>query len=340
MPTPAPALPALAPSSALLVVWRRRLPGVAAAWTAGYAVVRLALELTDPPRLSPIGTDLVGVTGWPSVLLWSAGAVLAAQVARVTARPDPQATARGLVAAALAVAGLMAVSSALFLLDVVAALFPGIGVALYPWGALSRVGAAGSAVLLAASAAAVLRRGRAVCQECERPVPRTGRLEAVPRWARWAAGVAAAGCLVRIVAQAVVGFDESPMSAGMSMVLFEGGFLLAGTLLPAALVFRFGRVWPRWVIGLSGRRIPRMLVLAPATAISSGMTVYFGFMLVQMVFERLQGRNPFPPSGGLDLPEAFFWVSVPAYVAWALGLSVATHAYHRLTRPHCPGCAR
>lgn len=63
---------------------------------------------------------------------------------------------------------------------------------------------------------------------------------------------------------------------------------------------------------------------------------------------RLHGRGhglgtaarsqPIPPvrrtgPAGLALPESFFWISVPAYLAWGLGLVVASCAYARRTTP-------
>ncbi len=137
-----------------------------------------------------------------------------------------------------------------------------------------------------------------------------------------------AGCLTRITAQAVVGFDESPLSG----IAFEACFVLAGTLLPLALVHSWGMVWPRWVVGLAGRRVPRRLVLWPGVGVSVMIVSYFGVMLGQMVVERLHGRNPFPPDARMDLPETFFWVAVPAYVVWGAALGVAALSYHRRTR--------
>ncbi|MGH3357317.1 MAG: hypothetical protein ACRDO7_00845, partial [Nocardioidaceae bacterium] len=125
--------------------------------------------------------------------------------------------------------------------------------------------------------------------------------------------------MVRILARAAVGFGETPMSGGVSVLVFEAGFLLAGTVLPLALVHGWGR------------RIPRWLVLGPAIGVSAGIVVYFGLMLAIMVAERLQGRNPFPPSGGLDLPEVFSWFAVPGYVVWG--------AAWRSPLP-CAACAR
>jgi hypothetical protein len=52
--------------------------------------------------------------------------------------------------------------------------------------------------------------------------------------------------------------------------MFEAGFVLAGTLLPLALVHSWGRVLPRWVPLLAGRRVPRWLLLGPAFGIAAG----------------------------------------------------------------------
>ena len=38
------------------------------------------------------------------------------------------------------------------------------------------------------------------------------------------------------------------------------------------------------------------------------------------------------------LPLAFFWVAVPGYWVWGLGLGAAALAYYRLTRPACRVC--
>ena len=48
------------------------------------------------------------------------------------------------------------------------------------------------------------------------------------------------------------------------------------------------------------------------------------------------------PSGepGVRLPLAFFWVAMPAYLTWGVGLVVAAVAYSRMSRPKCRACGR
>lgn len=283
--------------------------GVRVYWNAGHF----------PGRMSPVGPDLVTISGWGSVALCLAAALAVA--ATGTRLPRPL-----VVAAGWGTAAALAGAAAMLLLDVVGGVLPGLGIAFYPVGALSRAACAAAAVLVARTTLLYQRRTR--------PGRRLlAPLERTPGWAYVAAYAAMGGCLTRIGAQAWVGFDETPLASGVSAALFEAGFLLGGTLLPAALVHRFGRVWPRRVPGAAGRRVPRPLVLWPGAAISAGLVVYFGVMTVQMVGERLRGRNPFPPGDGLDLPETFFWIAVPGYLLWGLGMAVAAFAYARTSAP-------
>lgn len=318
-----------------------RLPAVALAWVTAYGIVRVYWASGhQPDDLSPVGDDLVAFTGWGGVALCGAAAAVLAVLALPRADRLGRVPRLAVTATAWATALCLVASGALLLLDVVGGILPGLGIGFYPLGALSRAAVVGAGIMTGLSARAYTARARTGCAACGRPGTAPGPLARTPAWAFWAAYLAVAGCVARIAAQAAVGFGESPMSSGPSVVLFEAGFVLGGSLLPLALVHSFGRVWPRWVPGLAGRRVPRRLVLWPGAAISGGLVVYFGLMLLQMCWERLHGRNPFPPEGGLDLPEAFFWVAVPAYFAWGAGMAVAARAYARRTRTPCASCGR
>ncbi|TDD02776.1 hypothetical protein E1292_22810 [Nonomuraea deserti] len=277
-----------------------------------YGGLRISWQLGHmPERLSPVGPDLVVFTGWGAVALCGAAAVTL--VAMMTVRTaGPARTA--LAAVAWAVGGAFVVSGALLLLDVVGTVIPGLGIPVHPLGAVSKAACVGCGSLVWRSARAYRR------------VELKG-LDHTPRWAYAGAYVAVGGFLTRVAAQAAVGFGSTPSAGGTAV--FEAGFLLAGTVLPLALVHRWGRVWPSWAPGLAGRAVPRGLVLWPAVAVSGGLLAYFGVGLGQMVAERLSGRVPF---GAGDPPETFYWVAVPAYLVWGAGLAVATSAYARRTR--------
>ena len=270
------------------------------AWALLYGALRAAWALLGTPTLPPMGDDLVVLGGW-----WPAALCLAAAGIGIGMRLTG--SSRTLAAAGFGVAGALLVADALFLLDIVGVLTFGIDTWPEAAALASRAGCAAVALLL-------LR----TTLKYHGPRPRTRT--SVPRWAFAGAWVAVAGCLVRIAAQVAVGFDGIPLNG--SVVVFEVGFLLAGTLLPLALVYRWGRVWPRWTLFLAGRRVPRWLVLGPAAVFSTGLVVYFGIALAQMIVS--------PVSGG-SLPSAFYWVAVPAYWAWGWGMGAAAVAYFQLT---------
>ncbi|WP_262401568.1 hypothetical protein [Actinomadura sp. CNU-125] len=302
----------------------RRVPLVAPLWISAYLALRVYWAATGTPGgLSPVESDLVAFTGWGAAVLCAVAAVAGFILLSTDLDGVPR---RLLLGTAWAASLALVASSALLLLDVIGAVFPGLGIEFYPLGALSRAACAGGGVLLGLLTLAYQRRkGRRA------PVVYTR----TPPWAYVAAYVSVTGCVVRIAAQAVVGFGESPLATG-SALLFEAAFLLAGTVLPLSLAHRWGRIWPFWIPALRGRPVPRRLVLWPAVGVAAGITVYFGLMLLQMFWERLHGRNPFPPDGDMALPETFFWVAVPAYWVWGAGLAAAALAYARRTRTAVP----
>ncbi|WP_147918121.1 hypothetical protein [Ruania zhangjianzhongii] len=296
-----------------------------AAWLVGYAVVRLVLMAIDVSvPLSAIGTDLIvladpAAAGTLAVGLLTVGAQAGLQRRAATSRLRLLVTIIGGCAAA----ALMA-ASALVILDLIGGLLPGLGLPFFAWGALSRLGCAIAAVLIGTHtwlfwrATGTFRGARPQVQQ-------------TPGWAIAAGYVTVAACLTRLVAQLIVGMEMNPLADGPALVVFEAGFLLAGVLLPLALVHRWGRVLPGWIPWLGDHRVPRPLLLICGAVLGVTMVAYFGMMTVMMVLDRLAGRNPFPPSPGMDLPEAFFWVSVPAYLVWGIGLVITTLSYARVT---------
>ncbi|MEV0158208.1 hypothetical protein AB0H57_31580 [Micromonospora sp. NPDC050686] len=245
-----------------------------------------------------------------------------------------------LAIAAWAVSAALVAACPILLLDAVGLLIPGLGLPFHLSAFLSRVACFAGAALVAAAALSYQRRWRGDCPACSRTgdVSRTddgSRAAGAPWWAWCGAYLAVAGCLVRLLAQVAVGRNNNPLNAGPSMLVFEVGFLLAGVVLPLALVHSWGRIFPRWVPLLAGRRVPRWLPLGPGCAIAGGLIVYFGVAMVQLAIETTTGT--WDPGDG-SLPLAFFWVAVPAYWVWGGGLGAAALAYHRATRPPCRAC--
>jgi hypothetical protein len=272
--------------------------------------------------------DEIAFTGWRAVGLCTAAAIVA--LALRTAR-----WGWPLFVAACGVSAALLAASALVLLDVVGWLLPGLGVPFHPVAFVSRAASLAGGILVGAAARAYRRRWRSACLFCGRTGIRV-RSAQTPRWAWWAAYAAIVGWLVRLGAQVAAGFGRL-QSGGWSLLVFEAGFVLAGTVLPLALVHPWGRVLPRWLPLLAGRRVPRWLLLGPASGIAGGLTVYFGAATVRLAAETLSGT--WAPSAG-SLPLAFFWIAIPAYLVWGIGLGAAALAYYRVTRPPCWVCGR
>ena len=332
-------------------------PLVAVVWAFGYGALRLAWALGDPPDLPPLGEDLLLVSGWGIVGLCAVAAVVVVGLPLTTGlrlRTGVPSGTRGpilppgrlrtlswvLVGLGWSVSAAATAAAALLLVDLVGLLFFTATWAGNAPGALSRAGCVLGALAVGASVLAYQRGLRGGCLACGSRRPREtvrGRRDSghAPLWARTAAYVAVLGCVTRFSAQAVVGFgpEGHPLRVNaVSGLAFLVGAAVAGTVLPLALVHRFGQVWPRWTLPLAGRRVPRWLVLGPAFVISAGMTVYFGAALVQMI------ADPASMTGDTGLPPAFFWVAVPAYLLWGTGIGVAALSYRVRTRPRCPTC--
>ena len=78
----------------------------------------------------------------------------------------------------------------------------------------------------------------------------------------------------------------------MDLGLFLATFGLVGAVLILGLVQRWGEVFPRWMIGLAGRRVPIALAVVPASLVSvllivGGIAMWSG--LAQMVAELAAG---------------------------------------------------
>jgi hypothetical protein len=122
--------------------------------------------------------------------------------------------------------------------------------------------------------------------------------------------------------------------------LFLATFGLVGAVLMLGLVQHWGEVFPRWMIGLAGRRVPSALAVVPASIVSvmlivGGITIWSG--LASMVANlEAGGAEEIEIIGGIIFqvgPTLLFPV-------WGVALAVATLGYYYRRRGSCRVCGR
>ncbi|MEU9336421.1 hypothetical protein AB0D49_25090 [Streptomyces sp. NPDC048290] len=101
-----------------------------------------------------------------------------------------------------------------------------------------------------------------------------------------------------------------------------GVFLLWGLVRP------WGRVFPRWTPGLSGRRVPRWLLLVPAVLGAATLAPYgvlgIGYCSLATVGVVTMRRGDFPSSGDA-LTVA--WIGMVAFAVYGVALVLAARSY-------------
>ena len=164
---------------------------------------------------------------------------------------------------------------------------------------------------------------------------RTTRTAGDPaRWARigrWATAVAvlaplpyaatrlawAAGIPLGVPDSFIAMYDADSAAKGVGIFEYTlGAGALGGAILTLGLVQRWGEVFPFWIPGLRGRRVPPMLAVVPASIVSVALIV-----AGSRIFTILPGGQELE-GWGPGLP-AYFWLP------WGLALAVATFAYQR-----------
>ncbi|QEV65209.1 hypothetical protein CP982_39740 [Streptomyces spectabilis] len=127
-------------------------------------------------------------------------------------------------------------------------------------------------------------------------------------------------------ALASVGIDVTVLAALL------GVFLLLG------LLHRWGQVFPRWAPFLSGRRVPRLLPLAPAWLTGAGLACY-GTLLTLGAALMAAGVLPSPePEGVFTTASGLTWMVAFGGLAFAgLGwaLLIGARSYAARTGPRC-----
>jgi hypothetical protein len=310
-------------------VWPSR---VIASWALAYASVHAWWAVTGAPHFDGLGESFFP-EGWVPVVPSVLSAVVTLLIGSGVHR-DRDTRMRWLLTGLgwLSATGMLLYSFMfpLNLLMAVGVLF-GTKTDAVDWTALLAQGSGVVVgVLTIMATVAEQRRARHACPQCGRRHSRSPerRLDPSPWWVYLAGYATVIACLSRIGAELLHGAlqSKSPDVSWTFLGTFVILMVLGGTLLPLALVHRWGRIWPRWVLPLAGRNVPRWIVLGPALFMGVGLTTYFG----------IGGMTAWITGSNVDGPAWFLWVVLPAYTMWGLGLLVAASSYFNLTRPECP----
>ena len=141
------------------------------------------------------------------------------------------------------------------------------------------------------------------------------------------------------------GMSQEYWQAGQARGTWVSGLFLAsfgavGAVLMLGLVQRWGEVFPRWMIGLAGRRVPIALAVVPAAFVSvllivGGIAIWssLGQMSANLASSGVEG-------------SALIWGIVfqvgPTllFPVWGVALAVATLGYYFRRRGPCKVCGR
>jgi len=122
--------------------------------------------------------------------------------------------------------------------------------------------------------------------------------------------------------------------------LFLATFGLVGAVLMLGLVQPWGEVFPRWMIGLAGRRVPIALAVIPAS-LASVLLIVGGIgiwsSLGQMVANLVASGTK-----DIELIGAIIFQVGPTllFPVWGVALAVATLGYYFRRRSRCSVCGR
>jgi hypothetical protein len=143
-----------------------------------------------------------------------------------------------------------------------------------------------------------------------------------------------------------LGMSEAYLHRGQESGTWIGGLFLAtfslvGAVLMLGLVQHWGEVFPRWMIGLAGHRVPIALAVIPASLASvllivGGIGIWSG--LNQMVANAAAAGTEALGSIG----EVIIFQLGPTllFPIWGVALAVATLGYYYRRRGPCSVCGR
>ncbi len=142
-----------------------------------------------------------------------------------------------------------------------------------------------------------------------------------------------------------LGMTEEYWRAGQARGLWVSGLFLAsfgllGALLMLGLVQRWGEVFPRWMIGLAGRRVPVALAVVPASLVS--VVVLVGGIVIWSGIPAMLANAQSVEMGAAEVRGALIFQLGPTllFPIWGVALAAATLGYYYRRRGPCKVCGR
>lgn len=164
------------------------------------------------------------------------------------------------------------------------------------------------------------------------------------RWGRLAVGVALVVPVVYAATRCAwalgipLGMSAEALRQGQASGtwisgLFLAAFGLVGAVLTLGLAQRWGEVFPRWMIGLAGRRVPIALAVVPAAIVSvllvvGGVSIWAGYAQLA--------------DGAAATGQSLLIVVGPTllFPVWGVALAAAATGYYYRRRGPCRVCGR
>ncbi|HET9911449.1 MAG TPA: hypothetical protein VFQ13_06125 [Anaerolineales bacterium] len=198
------------------------------------------------------------------------------------------------------------------------------------------------------------RRSGDACLYCGRRDGPEGwqRPEQAARWGRIAVYVAMVAPIFYALTRYAwalgfpLGMGEEQFLSGqesgkwMMGALFLGNFILVGAVLMLGLVQRWGEVFPRWMIGLAGRRVTIALAVVPASLASVLLIV--GGIGIWSGLDQMVATLAAAGADNIEIIGAIIFQLGPTllFPVWGAALAVATLGYYYRRRGQCEVCGR
>lgn len=209
---------------------------------------------------------------------------------------------------------------------------------------LLQVAALLGGVLWALASVRYLRSVGRGCGRCGRgeSEPAWAQPVSAARWGRIAVYVAAAVPVLYAVTRYAwawgipLGVSEEFIAAGSASGqlwagVWLGTFGVLGAVLTLGLVQRWGEVFPAWLPGLAGRRVPIRLATIPASVVAVAL-IPAGIAFVRSTFR--------DELGAISSAGWATYAPTLLFPVWGIALGAAAYAYHLRRRGHCQSCGR